>query len=200
MAEKYPKEKFYLVGHSKGGNLAVYAAVKCKDELKCRIVRVYAYDGPGFSKEFTRSKDFSAVSRKLSFIVPQSSFIGTMFDTKGKYTVVNGTVHGPYQHDCFTWAVEKNSFVRLPELSDRGKKNALHFNQSMERMTNEEKRELADSLFEAIESTGAKSLTDFSSGTLKKLVTMIKNYNGMDKEKRAFTVSLILKLFDFKKI
>jgi hypothetical protein len=200
MAEKYPKEKFYLVGHSKGGNLAVYAAVKCKDELKCRIVRVYAYDGPGFSKEFTRSKDFSAVSRKLSFIVPQSSFIGTMFDTKGKYTVVNGTGHGPYQHDCFTWAVEKNSFVRLPELSDRGKKNALHFNQSMERMTNEEKRELADSLFEAIESTGAKSLTDFSSGTLKKLVTMIKNYNGMDKEKRAFMASLILKLFDFKKI
>ncbi|MBR3879750.1 MAG: DUF2974 domain-containing protein [Clostridia bacterium] len=199
MAEKYPNEKFYLVGHSKGGNLAVYAAVKCKDELKCRIVRVYAYDGPGFSKEFTRSKDFSAVSRKLCIIVPQSSFIGTMFDMKGKYTVVNGTARGPYQHDCFTWAVEQNAFARLPELSERGKRNALQFNQSMERMTKEEKREFADTLFEAIESTGAKSLTDFSSGTIKKLVTLIKNYSGMDKEKRTLMVSLLLKLFDFKK-
>lgn len=199
MAEKYPDEKFYFVGHSKGGNIAVYVAVRCKEELKGRIIRAYSYDGPGFSKNFTRSKEFSVVSRKLAIIVPQSSFIGTMFDMRGKYTIVHGTMRGPYQHDCFTWAVEKNRFVRMPELSDRGKKNAEQFNQSMERMTDEEKRELADDLFEAIESTGAKSLTDFSSGTVKKLIALIKNYNGMDKEKRALMVSLILKLFDFKK-
>ena len=200
MAEKYPKERFYFVGHSKGGNIAAYVAVRAKAELRERIVRVYCYDGPGFSKSLSRSKDFSAVSRKLTVIVPQSSFIGTMFDMKGKYTVVNGTMRGAYQHDCFTWAVEKNAFVRLPELSERGKKNARQFNASMERMTAEEKRELSDMLFNAIESTGAKSLTDFSSGTLKKLVTLLKNYNGMDKEKRAFMASLILKLFDFQKL
>jgi len=199
MAEKYPNEKFYFVGHSKGGNIAVYVAVRAKKELRARLVRAFCYDGPGFPKSVSRSKDFTAVSRKLTVIVPQSSFIGTMFDMRGKYTVVNGTSRGPYQHDCFTWAVEKNAFVRLPDLSERGKKNARQFNASMERMTDDEKREFADMLFRAIESTGAKSLTDFSSGTLKKLVTLIKNYNGMDKEKRALMVSLVLKLFDFKK-
>ena len=108
--------------------------------------------------------------------------------------------HGAYQHDCFTWEVERGGFVRLPELSDRGKKNAEQFKSSMDRMTLEEKREFADMLFEVIESTGAKSLTDFSSGTLKKLVTLISNYNGMDKEKRALMVALVIKLFDFKRI
>ena len=161
MAEKYPKERFYFVGHSKGGNIAAYVAVRTKEELRQRIIRVFCYDGPGFPKSLSKSKDFSAVSRKLTIIVPQSSFIGTMFDMKGKYTVVHGTVRGAYQHDCFTWAVEKNAFVRLPELSERGKKNARQFNASMERMTADEKRELADMLFNAIESTGAKSLTDF---------------------------------------
>ncbi len=199
MAEKYPKEKFYFVGHSKGGNLAVYTAVKCRPELRERIVRAYCYDGPGLSRSLARSKDFSAVSRKLSIIVPQSSFIGTMFDMKGKYTVVNGTVQGPYQHDCFTWAIEGSSFVRMPELSARGKKNAEQFRRSMQRMTAEEKREFADTLFAAIESTGAKSLTDLSNGTPKKIVGLIRNYRGFDKEKRAMMLELVLKLFDFKK-
>lgn len=196
MAEKYPEKKFYFVGHSKGGNLAVYTTLKCRPELRARIIRAYSYDGPGLSSKLARSKSFTAVKRKLCIIVPQSSFIGTMFDMRGQYTVVHGTMRGPYQHDCFTWAVEKNRFVRLPELSARGKKNAEQFRQSMERMTEEEKRELVKVLFAAIESTGAQSLTDLTSGTPKKLIALIKNYNGVDKEKRAMTVSLVLKLFD----
>lgn len=196
MAEKYPEKKFYFVGHSKGGNLAVYTTLKCRPELRARIIRAYSYDGPGLSSKLARSKSFTALKRKLSIIVPQSSFIGTMFDVRGHYTVVHGTMRGPYQHDCFTWAVEKNRFVRLPELSARGKKNAEQFRESMARMTEEEKRELVKVLFAAIESTGAQSLTDLTSGTPKKLVTLIKSYNGVDKEKRAMTVSLVLKLFD----
>ncbi len=199
MAEKYPSEKFYFVGHSKGGNLAVYATVCCKPELRSRIIRAYCYDGPGLPRALARSKDFTAVQRKLCIIVPQSSFIGTMFDMRERYTVVNGTARGAYQHDCFTWAVEGGGFERLPELSARGKRNAEQFNLSMDRMKLDEKREFVETMFTVIESTGAKSLTDFSSGTIKKLVTLIKNYSGMDKEKRALMVSLVLKLFDFKK-
>ena len=198
MAEKYPTKKFYFVGHSKGGNLALYVAVSCREELRGRIIRAYSYDGPGLSSKLARSKSFTAIKRKLCIIVPQSSFIGTMFDVRGHYTVVHGTMRGPYQHDCFTWEVEKNAFVRMPELSARGKKNAEQFRESMARMSEEEKRELVKILFSAIESTGAESLTDLTSGTPKKLVTLIKSYNGVDKEKRAMAVSMILKLFDLK--
>ena len=200
MAKKYPREKFYFVGHSKGGNLSLYVTVKAKSGLRRRIIRAFCLDGPGLPTALVQSKEFKSAESKLSIIVPQSSFIGTMFDVGGNYTVVHGTMHGAYQHDCFTWEVERGGFVRLPELSDRGKKNAEQFKSSMDRMTLEEKREFADMLFEVIESTGAKSLTDFSSGTLKKLVTLISNYNGMDKEKRALMVALVIKLFDFKRI
>ena len=199
MVEKYPGEKFYLVGHSKGGNLALYAALSCKREYRRRISHVFSYDGPGLSKKKAASREFTAMRKKLSLIVPQSSFIGTMFDVRGQYTVVNGTARGAYQHDCFTWALGGNSFVHLEELSERGKRNAEQFAKSMERMTTSEKQEFVETMFSVIESTNAKSLTDMTSGTLKKLITLIKNYNGMDKEKRALMLSLLLKLFDIRK-
>ncbi len=199
MAEKYPDEKFYLVGHSKGGNLALYTALSCKRALRRRIAHVYSYDGPGLSKRKARSRDFTSMQKKLSLIVPQSSFIGTMFDVRGHYTIINGTARGAYQHDCFTWAVMGAEFERLDSLSERGVKNEEQFNKSMERMTLSEKREFVETMFSVVESTGAKSLTDLTSGTPKKLLTLIRNYSGMDKEKRELMLGLFLKLFDLKR-
>ncbi len=199
MAEKYPNKKFYLVGHSKGGNLSAYAALRCKKGLRRRIIQAFSFDGPGFSKRLAHSRSFTAMQKKLVFIVPQSSFIGTMFDVRGHYTVVNGTVRGAYQHDCFTWAVKANSFERMPGLSERGMRNAEQFSKSMERMKLEEKREFVETMFSVIESTGAESLTDFTSGALKKMFTLFKNYGDMDKEKRDLMLGLVMKLFDFKR-
>ena len=199
IAEKYPDEKLYVAGHSKGGNLALYSTVKCSDEARGRIIRAYSYDGPGFTKSLVTSDSFKAAQRKLVTIVPQSSFVGTMFDVAGHYTVVNGTVRGALQHDSFTWEVEGARFKRLDELSERGKKNAKQFKDSMDRMSEQEKREFVETLFSIIESTGAKTLTDITNGKFKSIGALIKNYNGLNKEKKELMLGLVLKLFDFKK-
>ena len=44
-----------LTGHSKGGNLAVYAAMNAEDEIKDRVERIYSLDGPGFPEEVVKS-------------------------------------------------------------------------------------------------------------------------------------------------
>ena len=199
IAEKYPSERLYLVGHSKGGNLSMYSTVKCSDEARAQIVRAYCYDAPGLSKALAASDEFHAAKRKLVVIVPQSSFIGTMFDVGGHYTVVNGTARGALQHDSFTWEIEGASFKHLPELSERGRKNAKQFNDSMDRMSEEEKREFVEMLFSIVQSTGAQTLTDITNGKFKSVGALIKNYGGMDKEKKELMLGLFLKLFDFKK-
>ena len=199
IARKYPSERLYTVGHSKGGNLSMYSTVKCSDEARSRIVRAYCYDGPGLSKALAASDEFKSAKRKLAVIIPQSSFIGTMFDVGGHFTVVNGTARGALQHDSFTWEVEGAAFKHLPELSERGKKNAKQFNESMERLSEREKREFVEMLFSIIESTGAKTLTDMTSGKFKSVGALVKNYNGLDKEKKELMLGLFLKLFDFKK-
>ncbi|MCM1551791.1 MAG: DUF2974 domain-containing protein, partial [Butyrivibrio sp.] len=42
---------FYVGGHSKGGNFAVYSAMKCVPKVQERILKVYCMDGPGFRPE-----------------------------------------------------------------------------------------------------------------------------------------------------
>ena len=199
IAEKYPDERLYTVGHSKGGNLALYSVIKASERVKAQVIRAYSYDGPGFNSATLSSEGYRAVQRKLVTVVPQSSFVGTMFGNGGHCTVVNGTVRGALQHDSFTWEIEGSSFKHLSELSARGKKNAKQFNESMARMNEQEKREFVETLFEIIESTGAKTLTDISNAKFKSVGALIKNYNGLDKEKKELMLGLVLKLFDFKK-
>lgn len=199
IAKKYPDERIYLTGHSKGGNLAMYSAIRASGETAARILHVYSCDGPGLSKKTIESPEFKAVKRKITALVPQSSFIGTLFDIGTDYDVVRGKVEGAFQHDSFTWDVKGNSFVHLPSLSSRGKKHGEQFKQSMGRMTAEEKKEFIDTLFSLIESTGAKTLSDFKDSGFKKLITLIKNYSGLDKQKRELMLNIALKLFDLKK-
>lgn len=199
IAEKYPDERLYIVGHSKGGNLAMYSTVKCSDGARAKIIRAYCYDAPGLSESLASSREFRTAKRKLAVIIPQSSFIGTMFCVGGHYTVVNGTARGALQHDSFTWEVEGAGFKHLPELSERGKKNAQQFKESMDRMSEAEKREFVDMLFSIVESTGAHTLTDITGGKFKSVAALIKNYSGMDKDKKELMMGLFLKLFDFKK-
>ena len=46
----------YVGGHSKGGNLAEYAALKAAPEIQARIERVFIHDGPGSRRACSRPK------------------------------------------------------------------------------------------------------------------------------------------------
>ncbi|MBQ4011467.1 MAG: DUF2974 domain-containing protein, partial [Erysipelotrichales bacterium] len=50
-----------VTGHSKGGNLAVYASVFAKEEVKERILDVYSNDGPGFLKPIISSDEYKSM-------------------------------------------------------------------------------------------------------------------------------------------
>lgn len=60
-----------LCGHSKGGNLAVFAAVNCSNSLKKRIKAVYEDDAPGFPKYFFDRYDYCQIKDKIHLITPR---------------------------------------------------------------------------------------------------------------------------------
>ena len=200
IAAKYPDEKIYITGHSKGGNLAIYSAVNCSDEIKPRIARAFCHDGPGLSYSMVNSTKYRAMQRKLSIFIPQSSYIGTMFEKGEKYTVINSTGRGLLQHDPYTWMLDGPKFERLPELSEKGKKNEEQFRARMRKMTADEKEEVVETLFSIVASTGAKTLTDFADGGVKRLTALVKGYSGLDKDKRELIVTILKKFFDYKSI
>ena len=198
VADKYNNSKIYICGHSKGGNLAIYAASMCRRDVQDKIERIFSYDGPGQSSEIVASEGYERICNRIDSFIPQSSIVGTMFNG-GKYKIVNSSYRGPYQHDLYSWELDGPRFVRLPKLSSRGVKNQNSFNGIMGKMTDREKEGLVEIFFGAIGSTGASTLSEISSAKLKNIATVIKSLNGISKEQKDVMLGIVLKMLDIRK-
>ena len=94
-----------LVGHSKGGNLAAYAAACSRPEVQDRLKAVYSFDGPGMSPDIFQSEGYQRVVDRIHSFVPQTAIVGMMMEYHRKYTVVKSDASGIAQHDPLTWQV-----------------------------------------------------------------------------------------------
>ena len=198
MAAKYPEQRIYVTGHSKGGNLTLYASLKCHEEVGRRIVRAYCNDGPGLSRSMITSQRYKLMQNRLTVLLPQSSIVGILFEKGEKYTVVKSVGKGPFQHDPFSWVLDGPYFVVLPELSDVAKKTEDGVKAKLDKMSSFEKRILVEGLFGLVRSTGAKTLSDFNDGRMNKVMSLVKVYGTFDKDKREVMNTLMLRLFDGK--
>lgn len=98
-------EKIYLCGHSKGGNLAEYAALKASPEIQQRIAQVFILDGPGFKEGFFGSSQYAPIIDRMYKVVPQDSIIGILLDSPVPLHVVPSNAKGFNQHSVFTWEI-----------------------------------------------------------------------------------------------
>lgn len=119
--ENGSRAKFWLGGHSKGGNLAMYAGLFCDDQLRSRIEAVYSNDGPGFDGAVVKNEMFELLEGRLHSFVPQSSVIGMLMEHEEDYVVVQSRQIGIMQHDPFSWDVMGADFVRLDSVSESSK-------------------------------------------------------------------------------
>ena len=78
-------KNIYIGGHSKGGNLSVYSAVKSNKSVKNRIKSIYSNDGPGFKNSLTKSPEYKLIADKIIPLVPQSSIVGLLMEHEGNY-------------------------------------------------------------------------------------------------------------------
>ena len=113
---RYPMP-LYLGGHSKGGNLAVFAAALSQPKIRDRIRAVYNNDGPGFTDYVLSSPGYQELLTRMHTFVPQSSVIGMLLEHEETYTVVKSRHIGIFQHDPFTWEVLGGDFVRMEEVT-----------------------------------------------------------------------------------
>lgn len=146
----------WMGGHSKGGNLAVYAAAKCGELLQKRIVEVYSQDGPGFSAGMMRDPGYLAILPKVRSYVPQSSIIGMLLEHEEPYTIIKSNQIGIMQHDPYSWQVLGADFLRVEELTADSRFLDRTFKNWLSQMSNEERSEFFDTVFELLESTGAE--------------------------------------------
>ena len=146
----------WMGGHSKGGNLAVYAAAKCGELLQKRIVEVYSQDGPGFSEEMMSDPGYLGILPKVRSFLPQSSVIGMLLEHEEPYTIIKSNQIGIMQHDPYSWQVMGADFLRVEELTADSRFLDRTFKNWMSKMSNKERCEFFDTVFDLLESTGAE--------------------------------------------
>ena len=106
----------YLAGHSKGGNLAVYAAARCQPGVRRRIEAVHNHDGPGFFSTMLEDLGYREVLPRVRTFVPQSSVVGMLLEHEEPYSVIRSRQLSLLQHDPYSWEVLGGDFVRVEEI------------------------------------------------------------------------------------
>lgn len=192
VAAAMPDKRLYLGGHSKGGNLAVYAAVKSNPKVKERIAAVYNLDGPGFTREFIESNEYAEIKDRIRTLVPQTSIVGMLLEHDESFEVVQSNQAGLLQHNGFSWEVMGNAFVHSDSVTKESKNIDAKLKLWLADIAPDRRREILDTLYELLDTLPAKTLTDLSAEKLK----LIKAWNTLDSESRTFIrrcVTLIAK-------
>ena len=189
---------FLVGGHSKGGNLAVYASAMVPKESQDRILRVYNFDGPGFQDAFLEKEGYRRILPKLQSILPQHSIVGMLLSQGKVPDIVKSYSFGVGAHDGFTWQVLGTQFVRLPSLSFSSAMFSSAMAETLSEMDQAERRTFIDEFFDIMTSTGAFTLTDLTEVRLRTAVEMANSLRK-DKEVQKFALKILTNsLADFR--
>lgn len=184
-----------LGGHSKGGNLAVYAAAYVENlpelDIQDRIECIYNFDGPGFDDKVIHSEEYLRIRDKIMTIIPQSSVVGMLLGHEEGYTVVRSDQVGLLQHDALSWEVMGTSFTCLESVTDASlvlDKTLKTWIKSMDTVSAER---FVTALFEILSATDAKTLTELVTGRNKSISVMLKAYAGEDEDTKKMLKSAV---------
>ena len=182
------KRPLRLIGHSKGGNLAVYAAAFSKKKVQDRIESIWSYDGPGMNRETSQSEGYLRIKEKIHSYIPQTSIIGLLMDYFEPYTVVRSNAGGISQHEPMTWQIYGPRFETLESVDQTAVvvRDTLH--EWLQNSTPEQRADFVDALFGMVETTKATRVSDLTGEKLKSLLTILGSRREVDPETRkAFT-------------
>lgn len=172
----------YVVGHSKGGNLAAYAAAHASPVTQKQLVSVYSFDGPGLDTDTMASPGYARIRPVLHAVIPQSSVVGLLITDHPDYTVVRSDAAGLLQHDSFSWQLIGPRFDELGEVdaASRVIDDTLH--EWLKQSTPDQRRAFVETIFSILEATGADTLSDISAEKLKSAAAMLAAARDIDPE------------------
>lgn len=175
---------FSLGGHSKGGNLAVYAAAFCNPRYRTRIRNVENFDGPGFGAEVLRTDGYMQMQDMVSTFIPQSSVVGLLLEHEENFTIVKSTSQGLFQHDTYSWEIERDKYVYLETVTGASRFLDHAMKEWLAGMTPEKREKLVDTLFDTLSETNAKTVKDLGENWVGNSISILRSLRTLDDESR----------------
>ena len=196
--KEFPKGRFLVAGHSKGGNLATYACSYLPDSLFERVDAIYSYDAPGLNKAIIETEGYQRTSPYIRRFVPQGSIVGMMLEVPEPTTIVKSRAFGGFaQHDAFTWEIKDYSFVTVSETSPDSQQTDLTLKQWVRETSAEERKKFFDTFFGIFLDAGITSINDLTDlKQLAKAKEILQNAQDSDPTEREMLERLAKQLID----
>ena len=188
--------KVWLAGHSKGGNLATYAACHVETSIQDRVQKVYSFDAPGLHSSIRNSDNFKAIEGKILSIIPENSIVGMMLETPETDLVVKSKTFGLLQHLMVSWEIEGDQFKVVPKVTE----DSIQVDQTLKTWTanlsEEELRDFFDLFFGLFIEADIHRFGDITVDTPGKIQKLIENRRNLTHEQATMMDRLSRQLID----
>ena len=183
--------RLYLGGHSKGGNLAAFAALSCPVRDLPLIARVWSNDGPGFARELFPTSAGTLLGDRYVRIVPPYDMIGILLERRDDpRIVVRSSGTGFRQHDPFTWQVTPFGMEEEPDLATESKALRDTISSWLSHVELDRRAEMVDQVFDALGAGGAHTLEEVTSST-QGVSAVLSAMGTMDDSTKELIMSLL---------
>lgn len=183
MAWRCPERPVRIGGHSKGGNLAAYAAIHIPEALQARMLDAYNNDGPGFRRDVTDTAEYRRIAAKLHTYIPAASIVGVLLEHTEDYTVVASSSRAIMQHEPLTWGVLGSRFIRQEARSEFGKASDDVVREWLASLSPQEREKFSNALFDMFTQGGTvQSLEDVRQSELLRRLAADEKQRGIVSE------------------
>ncbi len=196
-ATKYLKENIklndlliYVGGHSKGGNLAMYALMEANFLNRYKIAYAFNYDGPGFAKEIVNSHKYQKIKEKIRAYYPEESLIGMILNNDGPKKIIKSNALGIYQHNAHSWLIQNDKFIETT-LSP----NSLAFHQKIEQIfqtiPQNKRQSFCQTFFKILYNSGYTLKSELNGIHLTKTISLIKETTNLTSDEKKLLIEII---------
>ena len=183
-----------ISGHSKGGNLAIYAAATQEEDVQLRIVDIFCFDSPGLYRSVLETKGYQNIVPLAMRYIPQDALVGLMLESEVPYVIVKSNAVGAMQHSAMTWGIEDGQFIKVEKLTKNSLLNDQTFKKWTESVSDEELELFWNVFFELLFTVGIETVNDVYGQFMHYVQEFLKAAGEMDEEKRELLTRVALLL------
>ncbi len=171
-------------GHSKGGNLAAFAAALCASGTQERIAEVWCNDSPGFVDEVVPLAAIESIKPKIRLYTPEFSVVGSLFDHVVEPVIVKSSESGVMQHNALAWQIMRGDFVRGSGVSAGGKRADAAFQRLIASHDLAGRKRLLDGLYEGLSEAGVTKIGQMLANGPAGIAAMLGSVQGLEGSER----------------
>ncbi len=194
---KKRRKSIFVMGHSKGGNLSVYASSFCSSNTRKKITTIFDNDGPGFLPDALKTKGYNEAIKKTITIIPEASPVGILLKRSYAPTFISSSASiGIAQHDMFTWKIECTDFLTCERESTLSVITSKSVHKWLDEVSINDRKKFIIDLFNVLKATNATTLNELTSDWIKSSVIVVKAMGELDKKTKEQISSILKILFN----